>query len=156
MIYLQATLQYCVIKPIMAVITLILQPLGYYSDGDWRYSHVLFITVILLLSPLGALFISSPVEEELNRDSWLIRVEDGGEGRLFNLDTTMVSVLHKELEYKVEVGGSSSIRSWRSWSRGSESNPNFQLVNKPSWISPHKVLQLWLINTVYHLLLKND
>ena len=98
----------------MAVITLILQPLGYYSDGDWRYSHVLFITVILLLSPLGALFISSPVEEELNRDSWLIRVGDGGEGRLFNLDTTMVSVLHKELEYKVEVGGSSSIRSWRS------------------------------------------
>ena len=113
MIYLQATLQYCVIKPIMAVITLILQPLGYYSDGDWRYSHVLFITVILLLSPLGALFISSPVEEELNRDSWLIRVGDGGEGGLFNLDTTMVSVLHKELEYKVEVGGSLSIRSWR-------------------------------------------
>ena len=113
MIYLQATLQYCVIKPVMAVITLILQPLGYYSDGDWRYSHVLFITVNLLLSPLGALFISSPVEEELNRGSWLIRVGDGG-GGLFNLDTTMVSVLHKELEYKVEVGGSSSIRSWRS------------------------------------------
>ena len=52
MIDLQATLQYCVIKPIMAVITLILQPLGYYSDGDWRYSHVFFITVNLL-SPAG-------------------------------------------------------------------------------------------------------
>ena len=26
----------------------------------------------------------------------------GGGGGLFNLDTTMVSVLHKELEYKVE------------------------------------------------------
>ena len=25
-----------------------------------------------------------------------------GKGGLFNLDTTMVSVLHKELEYKVE------------------------------------------------------
>ena len=53
MIDLQATLQYCVIKPIMAVITLILQPLGYYSDGDWRYSHVFFVTVNLLLSPAG-------------------------------------------------------------------------------------------------------
>ena len=26
-------------------------------------------------------------------------------GGLFNLEKTMVSVLHKELEYKVEVGG---------------------------------------------------
>ena len=39
----------------------------------------------------GGLFISSPFEGELNRD-----------GGLFNLETTMVSVLHKELEYKVE------------------------------------------------------
>ena len=44
---------------------------------------------------------------------------------------------------------------WRSCSWGSESNPNFQVVNKPSQISPHDVLQLWLINTVYHLLVKN-
>ena len=29
------------------------------------------------------------------------------------------------------------------------------MVNKPSQISPHDVLQLWLINTVYHLLVKN-
>ena len=75
MIDLQATLQYCVIKPIMAVITLILQPLGYYSDGDWRYSHVFFITVNRLLSPAvggGSLFISSPFEGELNRDRGLI------------------------------------------------------------------------------------
>ena len=35
-IFIQATLQYCVIKPLMAAITLILQPMGYYSDGDWR------------------------------------------------------------------------------------------------------------------------
>ena len=40
--------------------------------------------------------------------------------------------------------------------QGSESSPNFQLVNKPSQISPHKVLQSWLINTVYHLLVKNN
>ena len=30
------------------------------------------------------------------------------------------------------------------------------LVNKPSRISPHEVLQSWLINTVYHLLVKNN
>ena len=44
---------------------------------------------------------------------------------------------------------------WRSSSRGSKTNPNFQLVNKPSWIGPHKVLQLSLIDTVFYLLVKN-
>ena len=48
-------------------------------------------TVNPLLSPLGGLFISSPFEAGLNRD-----------GGLYNLEKTMVSVLHKELEYKVE------------------------------------------------------
>ena len=43
-----------------------------------------------------------------------------------------------------------------SRSRGSKANPNFQLVNKLSWISPREVLQSWLINTVYHLLVKNN
>ena len=33
---------------------------------------------------------------------------------------------------------------------------NFQLVNKLSRISPHEVSQSWLINTVYHLLVKNN
>ena len=34
-------------------------------------------------------------------------------------------------------------------------NKNFQLVNKPSWISPNEVLKSRLINTVYHLLVYN-
>ena len=52
----------------------------------------------------------------------------------------MVSLLHKELEYKVEklkyekVGGHAA--------RDQKSNLKFQLVNKPSWISLHKVLHL--------------
>ena len=45
---------------------------------------------------------------------------------------------------------------WRSSSRGSKTNPNFRLVNKPSWIGPHKVLQLSLIDTVFYLLVKNN
>ena len=60
-------------------------------------------------------------------------------GGLFNLAKTMVSILHKELEYiywKI-----SSTRIWRSCSRGSKTNLNFQLVNKQSRISPHEVLQ---------------
>ena len=44
---------------------------------------------------------------------------------------------------------------WRSSSRGSKTNLNFQLVNKPSWICAHKVLQLSLIDTVFYLLVKN-
>ena len=47
---------------------------------------------------------------------------------LFNLAKTMVSVLHKEVEYKVE--------------KPRIIIPNFQLVNEPSWIGPHEVLQL--------------
>ena len=101
MIDLQATLQYCVIKPIMAVITLILQPLGYYSDGDWRYSHVFFISANLLLSTVQGAYILFQAHLR-----WSL-IETGGlfewgvwDGGLFYLDTTMVSVLHKELEYK--------------------------------------------------------
>ena len=61
-------------------------------------------------------------------------------GSLFNVEKTMVSLLHKGLEYKVKklkyekVGGHAA--------RDQKSNPKFQLVNKPSRISPHKVLQL--------------
>ena len=40
---------------------------------------------------------------------------------------------------------SSSTRSFRSCSRGSETNPNLHLVNKPSWISPHEVIWSWFI-----------
>ena len=64
----------------------------------------------------------------------------------------MVSFLHKELEYKVEklkykkVGGHAA----------EDQNPNFQLVNKASCVSPPEVLQSWLIYTVYYLLVKNN
>ena len=47
----QATLQYCVIKPLMAAITLILQPMGYYSDGDWRYFYRLLRDYHFYVSP---------------------------------------------------------------------------------------------------------
>ena len=47
------------------------------------------LTVNSLLSPHGGLFISSPFEV-------------GVGGGLFTLEKTMASVLHKELEYKVE------------------------------------------------------
>ena len=33
----QATLQFCVVKPLMAVITVILQAFGKYRDGDFKY-----------------------------------------------------------------------------------------------------------------------
>ena len=66
----------------------------------------------------------------------------------------LVSILHKELEYKVEkfknkkVGGHAAKDQNQIW--------NFQLVNKPSRIRPQKVLHSWLINTVYHLFVKNN
>ena len=65
----------------------------------------------------------------------------------------MVSVLYKELEYKVEK---LKYKSFRSCSQGTESNPNFHMVNNPFWISPHKVLQSWLINKVYHYFISEE
>ena len=95
-----------------------------------------------LLSPPGGLLIQTYL-----RGGGLF-VSEG----LFNLAYSMVSVLHKELEYKVE----NLSKSWRSCSGGSKTNPNFQLVNKTSQISPHELLQSWLVNTFNHLLVKNN
>ncbi|KAL3238767.1 hypothetical protein MRX96_021800 [Rhipicephalus microplus] len=53
----QATLQFCAVKPLMSVITLILQPFGKYSDGDWRPdSGYLYITIIYNISVSLALY----------------------------------------------------------------------------------------------------
>ena len=54
-------------------------------------------TVNPVFNPPVGLFISSPFEGVGGGGGRLI--ETGG---LFNLETTIVSVLHKELEYKVE------------------------------------------------------
>ena len=60
----------------------------------FRYIEAFFHTVNPLLSSPGELIISSSFDGEgLNRDGGL---------NMFNLETTMVSLLHKELEYKVE------------------------------------------------------
>ena len=59
------------------------------SDGFPNENSGTKPTVNPLLSPLGGLFISSPFEGGLF-ERW----------GLFNLETTMVSVLHKELEYQ--------------------------------------------------------
>ena len=95
---------------------------GYPSPKQPLYSQL----------PPGGLFISSSFE-------WV-----GGGGGLIKLEKTVVSVLHKELEYKVEklkykkVGDHAAEDHW-------ESNPTFQVVNKPSRISPQEVLPSWLI-----------
>ncbi|XP_054707940.1 transmembrane protein 184B-like [Uloborus diversus] len=53
----QATLQFCAVKPLMSVITLILQPFGKYSDGDWSpNSGYLYITIIYNISVTLALY----------------------------------------------------------------------------------------------------
>ena len=56
----------------------------------------------------------------------------------------MVSVLHQELEYKVEKLKYMYKKLEVIQSR-IKKNPNFQLVNKPSRISSEEVLQSWLI-----------
>ncbi|EDO42641.1 predicted protein [Nematostella vectensis] len=53
----QATLQFCIIKPIMAFITLLLQSFGLYSDGDWRADRgYLYITIVYNISVSLALY----------------------------------------------------------------------------------------------------
>ena len=86
------------------------------------------------------------------------RGEGGGglieTGDIFNLAKTMVSIFQKEPKYKVEKLKYKR----RSCSRGSKTIPNFQLVNKPCIAdqSTRSFTVRWLINTVYHLLLKNN
>ena len=59
---------------------------------------------------------------------------EGGGGGAFLIS----SIVQKEPKYKVEK---LKYKNLGSCSRGSKTNLNFQLVNKPSWSSPHEVLQ---------------
>ena len=64
------------------------------GDGNKAHDYTRGIysvidTINSILGPSGGLFISSPFEGELNRDG------ERGRGILFNLETMMVSVLHK-------------------------------------------------------------
>ena len=70
-------------------------------------------------------------------------IETGGlfeRGGIFNLETMMVSVLHKELEYKVEKL-KYEIEVLGHAAENQNQIQTSQLVNKPSRISPHEVLQ---------------
>ena len=106
------------------------------SSKQIKLSFLILNTINPLLSPPGGLFISSPFEGGGSLIEMRGLFERGG--GLFILEKTMVSVLHKEQEHEVE---SSNTRSFRSCSQGSESISNSHLVNKPSRISPHEVLQ---------------
>uniref|UniRef100_A0A915HP18 Transmembrane protein 184A n=1 Tax=Romanomermis culicivorax TaxID=13658 RepID=A0A915HP18_ROMCU len=53
----KATLQFCLVKPLMALLTLVLMPMGYYNDGDWSPAKgYLYITLIYNTSISLALY----------------------------------------------------------------------------------------------------
>ncbi|XP_019493012.1 PREDICTED: transmembrane protein 184A isoform X3 [Hipposideros armiger] len=53
----QATLQFCVVKPVMALVTIILQAVGKYHDGDFNiHSGYLYVTLIYNASVSLALY----------------------------------------------------------------------------------------------------
>ncbi|XP_008696517.2 transmembrane protein 184A [Ursus maritimus] len=53
----QATLQFCIVKPIMAVVTIVLQAFGKYHDGDFNiHSGYLYITLVYNVSVSLALY----------------------------------------------------------------------------------------------------
>ncbi|KAK9694917.1 Organic solute transporter Ostalpha [Popillia japonica] len=53
----QATLQFCIVKPIMAFVTIFLQAFGHYRDGDWSpNSGYLYIIIIYNISISLALY----------------------------------------------------------------------------------------------------
>ena len=77
-------------------------PYGFYRllhQLQAKFSWANKSRVNLWLSPRGGLIYFKPIWGGLNRDGGL--TWEGG-GGLSHLETTMVSVLHKELEYKVE------------------------------------------------------
>ncbi|KAI5622714.1 transmembrane protein 184A, partial [Silurus asotus] len=67
----QATLQFCVVKPIMAIITIFLQAFGKYHDGDFNVNGgYLYITIIYNISvslSLYALFLFFSATSDLLR-----------------------------------------------------------------------------------------
>ena len=67
----------------------------------------------------------------------------GGEGGggLFNLTKTIVSVLHKDLEYKVENLKYIYIYIYLKKLKDKKQIRTFSWLNKPSLVSPHEVLQ---------------
>lgn len=53
----QATLQFCIIKPLMSALTLVLQASGKYRDGDWSFaSSYIYINMVYNLSVSLALY----------------------------------------------------------------------------------------------------
>ena len=77
---------------------------------------------------------------------------------VFNLAKTLVLVPHKKQKCQVKKSTYKKVgdQKKKKSSRGSETNPNFHLVNKPSRIGPLKVLQSSLIYTVFYLLVNNN
>ncbi|KAL1245880.1 Transmembrane protein [Trichinella spiralis] len=75
----QATLQFCLVKPVMAFLTLVLKPLGRYEEGKWSpeegYLYVTLITFSISLAlygldsscPLGATSAIQPVLDSTGR-----------------------------------------------------------------------------------------
>nr|XP_009305846.1 transmembrane protein 184B [Danio rerio] len=65
----QATLQFCVVKPLMAIITVILQAFGKYRDGDFNaaggYLYVMIIYNVSVSLSLFALFLFYSATAEL-------------------------------------------------------------------------------------------
>ncbi|KAM7152146.1 transmembrane protein 184A isoform 2-T6 [Macrochelys suwanniensis] len=53
----QATLQFCIVKPLMAIVTIVLQAFGKYHDGDFNiHSGYLYITIVYNFSVSMALY----------------------------------------------------------------------------------------------------
>lgn len=53
----QATLQFCIIKPLMSALTLVLQASGRYQDSDWSFSNsYIYITIVNNISVSLALY----------------------------------------------------------------------------------------------------
>ena len=69
------------------------------------------------------------------------------EGDLFHLEKTMVSALHKELEHKVAKLKNKKVRGQAAEDQNQIWTSSWY---KPPQTSPHKILQSWLINAVYH------
>ena len=100
---------------------------GIFWSGQEQLSHLtsgLLYIVNPLLTPVGIYLLQTHLRGGGLFERW----------GLFNLVKTMVSVLHKEL-CKMKNWKSLGTRSSRSCSRGSKTDPNFQQVNKPSWVS---------------------
>lgn len=148
----QATLQFCLVKPVMAFIIIFLQSSGHYHDGDWSANTgYIYITIIYNVSVSLALYglylfyfatrdLLTPFDPVLKfctiKSVIFLSFWQGGSKRLKSILTRK---LHKILHFRRGLGYIG--KGWRHWEHCWQRRKHHKCWYCLSWVS--KFLHLY-------------